>query len=217
MRFRQRGAEPAPVLQLPSFRAEPGTLWGCRGPSGSGKSTLLYALAGLLRPSAGEVAWGGVVISALPEAARDRWRHATVGIVFQDFHLIPELSALENVLLPARFRRPAAGAALRERAAALLRQTGIVSRARRAGLLSRGEQQRVALARALLLRPALILADEPTASLDAETGATVGALLVDAARESGATLFAVSHDPALLARMQQVLTLQAGRPVEAAP
>jgi putative ABC transport system ATP-binding protein len=211
--FRQPGASAVPALHLPFFQAVPGSLWGCRGPSGSGKTTLLHTLAGLLRPTAGTVRWGDTVVSQLAETARDRWRHATVGIVFQDFHLIPELSALENVLLPGRFRRPSIVAPMRERAALLLRQTGIGVHGRRAGLLSRGEQQRVALARALLLQPRLILADEPTASLDAAAGTAVADLLLDAARTSGATLIAVSHDPTLLARLDHVLTLEAGQPV----
>jgi len=212
VRFQQRGAEPVVALHLPFFQADQASSWGIRGASGSGKTTLLHAIAGLTAPSKGEVRWGGTVVSALPEAARDRWRHRTVGIVFQEFHLIPELNALENVLLPSRFRRLLPGEDKRERALELLRRVGIQTPHRRAAVLSRGEQQRVALARALLSRPRLILADEPTASLDEAAGRAVGDLLIETARETGATLIAVSHDPGLLALMAQVLTLEAGRP-----
>ena len=123
---------------------------------------------------------------------------------------MPELSARENVLLPLRFERFGAGA-LRGRAVTLLAEMGIAVPGRRAALMSRGEQQRVAIARAMLRTPAVILADEPTASLDAASGALVAGLLVAAAREAGAALLVVSHDPALLDRVDEVHRLQAGR------
>ena len=159
----------------------------------------------LLRPSQGEVTWQG-------EAPADpvRWRRRIAGFVFQEFCLVPELSALENVLLPLRFERFGAGA-LRGRAVTLLAEMGIAVPGRRAALMSRGEQQRVAIARAMLRTPAVILADEPTASLDAASGALVAGLLVAAAREAGAALLVVSHDPALLDRVDEVHRLQAGR------
>ena len=199
------------ILDLPLLILEPGTAWGCQGPSGAGKTTLLHVLAGLLAPARGTVSWGRTIVSALPEAGRDRWRRGTAGIVFQDFHLVPELSALENVLLPTRFVRWTPGAGARDRALTLLAGMGIASPRQRIASLSRGERQRVALARALLLEPRLILADEPTASLDAESGSAITDLLMAAARETGATLFVVSHDPILLARMDHVLVLRSGR------
>ena len=168
-------------------------------------------LAGLLKPDSGAVLWGETDIAALPEGARDRWRRETVGMVFQDFQLIPELSAVRNVLLPATFNSWTVDRSLRARALTLLREMGIARPDTLAGALSPGEQQRVALARAMLARPRLILADEPTASLDRATAATVTDLLQDTVRRSGATLIAVSHDEALLDRMQHRLVLNAGR------
>ncbi len=199
------------VLQIDAFQAEPGSLWGCAGPSGCGKTTFLHVLAGLLKPDSGAVLWGETDIAALPEGARDRWRRETVGMVFQDFQLIPELSAVRNVLLPATFNSWTVDRSLRARALTLLREMGIARPDTLAGALSPGEQQRVALARAMLARPRLILADEPTASLDRATAATVTDLLQDTVRRSGATLIAVSHDEALLDRMQHRLVLNAGR------
>jgi putative ABC transport system ATP-binding protein len=188
----------------------PRTLLGISGPSGSGKTTLLHVLAGLLTPSSGQVRWGEDDLVMLGEGARDRWRRGHVGLVFQDFHLIPELSARDNVLLPLWFGGWRAGADMIGRATALLTQVGLPDPQRRAAVLSRGEQQRVAIARALLGRPAILLADEPTASLDAETGAVVANLLTQAARETGATLIVVSHDPSLLARMDLVRRMEKG-------
>jgi putative ABC transport system ATP-binding protein len=212
--YRQRGG-PLPggvmrALTIEHLHMPPATLCGISGPSGSGKTTLLHAVGGLLRPTTGEIDWGGDDLATMSEAARDRWRRHNVGFVFQDFHLVPELTALDNVVLTAWFAGWSARAHI-DRAFALLRHVGIAAPHQRAGLLSRGEQQRVAIARALLHRPALIFADEPTASLDAMTGAAVAELLVASAREAGATLLVVSHDTALLARMDVVHRIDKGR------
>lgn len=199
------------ILDVGALDVGPGERCGIAGASGSGKTTLLHLAAGLLAPARGRVAWGDVALDVMTPARRDAWRRTHVGLVFQAFHLVPELSARDNVLLPVWF----AGWSARGRVAeadALLARMGIATPLRRAGALSRGEQQRVAVARALLHRPAAILADEPTASLDAESGAAVADLLLDAARETGATLLVVSHDPALLARMDRVVTLAHGQP-----
>jgi putative ABC transport system ATP-binding protein len=171
---------------------------------------LLHVLAGLLRPTTGTVCWGAQDLTHLPEGARDRWRRTNIGFVFQDFHLVPELTARENVLLPTWFAGWTAGTPLTSRATALLAEVGVPDPDRRAGLLSRGEQQRVAIARALLARPTILLADEPTASLDGETAGLVADLLTRSARDSGATLILISHDPAMLARMQQVRRMEKG-------
>jgi ABC-type lipoprotein export system ATPase subunit len=188
-----------------------GMLAGFAGPSGSGKTSLLHAVAGLLRPRTGRVAWGGVALSELGEGARDAWRRLSVGLVFQDFHLVGELDALANVLLPVRFDHFRLSAALRARASALLDRVGITTPHRIAGLLSRGEQQRVAIARALLRQPRIVLADEPTASLDAAASRDVAELLVDTCRTAAATLVVVSHDAALLSRLDRVHELRGGR------
>jgi putative ABC transport system ATP-binding protein len=199
------------ILEIAQLAIAPGERVGIAGPSGAGKTTLLQVLAGLVAPTTGAVRWGAEDISRLPEAARDRWRRATVGLVFQDFALVPELDALANILLPATFDHWRAPAALRVRAAALLQRVGLPVTHRRVERLSRGEQQRVAVARALLREPALILADEPTASLDAETAGPVADLLIDVARERRASLVVVSHDAGLLERLDWVVRLDGGR------
>jgi len=200
------------ILDLPDLTLAPGECLGVAGPSGAGKTTLIQAVAGLLSLAAGRVWWGTAEVSALPRAARDAWRRRTLGLVFQDFALIPELSARANILVPAGFERWRVPAALADKAQSLAAAAGVGALlGRRAGLLSRGEQQRVALCRALLGDPALLLADEPTASLDADAGRAVAAVLVDGARRRGASLIAVSHDPDLLARMDRVIHLDHGR------
>jgi putative ABC transport system ATP-binding protein len=185
---------------------------GIRGPSGAGKTTLFHCLAGIAVPSIGTVCWDGVDIARLPDRERDRWRRRHLGLIFQDFHLIDGLSALDNVLLPAHFAawRPTAG--LRQRARELLISTGMAASVfdRMAALLSRGERQRVAFARALLFDPVVVMADEPTASLDPDHRAQIGELLLDLARSHGTTLLVISHEQDLLARMDRRLTLRDG-------
>jgi putative ABC transport system ATP-binding protein len=202
---------PRIILDRVSLAVEPGAIVGVTGPSGAGKTTLLHIIAGLLRPDGGAVRWGSAELGTLAEAARDRWRRDNVGLVFQDFQLLAELSVIENILLPIRFDQWRATRAARGRAAMLANRVGLDGRTARAGALSRGEQQRLAIARALMRAPRLILADEPTASLDAENGARVRDLLLDCARESGASLLFVSHDATLLACAQQLYRLTAGR------
>jgi putative ABC transport system ATP-binding protein len=200
---------PFRVLDIPDLTVPAGAHIGLRGPSGCGKTSLLHLMAGLILPSTGSVAWGGTVVSELPVAARDRWRRLTLGFIFQDFHLVPELDVAANITLPATFSHWRIDQTQRDRAAWLASRMGLADPHRKASVLSRGEQQRVAIARALMNRPALILADEPTASLDAEHAMTVGALLVEVAAEAGATLVCVSHDPALLARMETIISIEA--------
>jgi len=199
------------ILDRVSLTIEPGAVVAVTGPSGAGKTTLLHAIAGIVKPDAGTVSWGPLELTALPEAARDRWRRDTVGLVFQDFQLLAELGVLDNVLLPGRFDRWRMPHALIERAAKLTAQVGLDGRKLRASALSRGEQQRLAIARALLRAPQLILADEPTASLDPENGARVADLLIESARDSKASVLVVSHDASLLARADRVCRLDAGK------
>ena len=185
------------------------------GASGSGKSTLLALLAGLDTPTAGRVELDGRDLSALDEDARAELRGRLVGFVFQSFQLLPELTALENVMLPLELAaRPDA-----ERLSAeVLRRVGLGERlGHYPKHLSGGEQQRVALARAFVVRPALLLADEPTGSLDAASGAEVIALLFQMNREYGTTLVLVTHDEALAARCGRSLRLDAGRMAAARP
>ena len=155
--------------------------------------------------------WGETDLARLGEGARDAWRRRNVGFVFQDFHLVPGLSILNNVLVSCYFDGLRPDPAVAERAAALLDAFAVPTARRRVVDLSRGEQQRVAVARALLRRPPVVVADEPTASLDAATGEQVIELLVQGAREVGATLLAVTHDAALIAAVDAVHHLEHGR------
>lgn len=199
------------VLDIPGMDAAPGSLTVLSGASGSGKSSLLYLLSGLARPTTGSVTWGGTELSALGESKRDRWRRQHAGFIFQDFHLIDEMTPLDNVLLPAWFGRVSASP-LRDRAHGLLEDLAVPLERRQVSLLSRGEQQRVAIARSLLADPAVIFADEPTASLDRVAGAQVIAVLTKLAQE-GRTIIAASHDPELRAAATAELVLDHGRMV----
>jgi len=179
------------------------------GPSGSGKSTLLGLIAGLDQPTGGRIEVAGVTITGLDEDALARFRGDHVGYVFQSFHLIPTLTALENVAVPLELAGAADAAA---RAAALLGDVGLAERAHHYPVqLSGGEQQRVAVARALARRPPLLLADEPTGNLDSATGKQIIELLVGANRRLGSTLVLVTHDAALAAHADRVITLHDGR------
>ena len=179
------------------------------GPSGSGKSTLLGLIAGLDRPTSGSISVDGVEITRLDEDGRARFRRDTIGFVFQSFHLIPTLTAVENVAVPLELASHA-GASVR--AAELLDAVGLSDRARHyPAQLSGGEQQRVALARAVALRPRLLLADEPTGNLDTTTGAQIIELLLGLRKEFRATLVFVTHDHALTRHADRVVRLRDGR------
>jgi putative ABC transport system ATP-binding protein len=179
------------------------------GASGAGKSTLLAMLAGLDVPTSGRVLLDNNDLTAMDEDARARLRADRVGFVFQAFHLVPSLTALENVMLPLELagRRDA-----RDAARAMLARVGLGDRTGHyPRQLSGGEQQRVALARASVTRPAVLFADEPTGNLDTTTGASICQLLFDLNRESGTTLLFVTHDTQLAARCGRTLTMSAGR------
>ena len=179
------------------------------GASGSGKSTLLSIIAGLDTPTTGTVRLCGVDLFALDEDARAAVRAERLGFVFQSFQLLANLTALENVMLPLELqgRRDA-----RAQATEMMRRVGLLERlSHYPRVLSGGEQQRVALARAFVVRPAVLLADEPTGSLDFATGATVMELMFDLNREVGTTLVLVTHDRAIAARCDRQLRIEAGR------
>jgi putative ABC transport system ATP-binding protein len=184
------------------------------GASGSGKSTLLGLLAGLDRPSGGEIELLGQRLGALDEDARARLRASRIGFVFQSFQLLPALTALENILLPLEL---AARADARERATHWLARVGLADRGDHTPRqLSGGEQQRVAIARAFATDPEVVFADEPTGNLDADTGARIIDLLFELNASAHTTLILVTHDDALAARCQRRLHLVAGRAHEAA-
>ena len=180
------------------------------GPSGSGKTTLLGLLAGLDEPSAGRVVVDGQDLGRLTEDARAGFRAERIGFVFQSFHLLPTLTALENVMVPLELRGEHAGA--RERARSLLERVGLGDRTDHYPVqLSGGEQQRVAVARAFVHRPRILFADEPTGNLDRETGAGVVRMLEELNREARTTLVLVTHDPELAGRAGRVIRLSDGR------
>ncbi len=179
------------------------------GASGSGKSTLLGLLAGLDTPTAGRVVLDGTDLNTLDEDGRSRWRAHRVGFVFQAFHLLPSLTALENVMLPLELalQRDPAGAAR-----SALDRVGLAQRlGHYPHQLSGGEQQRVAIARAFASRPRMLFADEPTGNLDRKTGAVVGNLLFALREEAGTTLVLVTHEETLADHCEQRLTLEMGR------
>jgi predicted ABC-type transport system involved in lysophospholipase L1 biosynthesis ATPase subunit len=181
-----------------------------RGESGSGKSTLLNLLAGLDRPDAGELFWGGEAAHRLGLGELTARRGRFLGMVFQAYYLIPEIDALANVLMAARLLG-GVGAAQRDRAAALLRRVGLGQRGHHLPAhLSGGERQRVAVARALMNRPQVILADEPTGNLDERTGDEVVSLLLEVCAEEKAALVLVTHNPAHAARTARKYLLHAG-------
>jgi len=205
------GSGPVTILDGVTLAVPAGQFVAVTGPSGSGKSTLLGLIAGLDRPTAGSIAVDGHDLGGLDEDRLARLRRERIGYVFQSFHLIPTLTALENVAVPLELggAPDAVG-----RARSLLAEVGLAERVEHyPAQLSGGEQQRVALARAFANRPALLLADEPTGNLDSATGAQIVDLLVAWNRERGSTLVLVTHDPALARHADRVVELRDGRVV----
>jgi putative ABC transport system ATP-binding protein len=197
------------ILREIDLAVTPGEAVAVVGASGSGKSTLLAILAGLDTPTAGEVHIDGRDLFALDEDQRAELRGRSVGFVFQSFQLLPALTALENVMLPLELSQDAQA---EELSVEMLSRVGLGERLHHYPKhLSGGEQQRVALARAFVVRPKLLFADEPTGSLDAESGAAVIGLLFEMNREYGTTLVLVTHDEQLASRCQRALRLVAGR------
>ncbi|NKK66650.1 ABC transporter ATP-binding protein [Rhizobium leguminosarum] len=200
----------SPALAIGRLSIDAGSRVAITGASGSGKSTFVNIVAGLERTRQGRIRWNGEDIASFSESRRDRFRAANIGLVMQEFHLFPGLSALENVLLPARLAG-AATADVIERAHALLSTVGLSRPDQKIETMSRGEMQRVAIGRALLRKPGVIIADEPTASLDAESGEAVGDLILDLAIAEGSTLIVVSHDQRLASRLDRCITFGSGR------
>ncbi|MSP91483.1 MAG: ABC transporter ATP-binding protein [Myxococcales bacterium] len=198
------------VLRGIDLEIAAGDMVGIVGRSGSGKSTLLHLLGTLDRPSAGSIAYDGRSLDPLDDAALAAFRNRTIGFVFQFHHLLPELTALDNVRMPTRIAREPQVTA-HDRAVALLRRVGLGDRLdHHPGELSGGEQQRVALARALVMQPRVVLADEPTGNLDGRTADDMHTLLEDLNRETGTAFVVVSHNPELARRMRRVLRMTDG-------
>jgi len=205
------GAGPLEVLRGIDLRLEAGAALSVTGPSGAGKSTLLHLMAGLDTPTAGDVRWEGESLAGMSEAARARFRNGTIGVVFQFYHLVPELTALENVMLPGLLGgRPSRS--VRDQALASLHQVGLEPRAgHKPRALSGGEMQRAAVARALVNDPRLLLCDEPTGNLDSANGGAIIDLLMRLHGKRRMGLVIVTHDERLAARAGRTIRLRDGR------
>jgi putative ABC transport system ATP-binding protein len=203
------GAQELSVLRDISFAIDEGSACAIVGPSGSGKTTLIALCAGLERPSGGAVILNGVAMHRAPEDELARVRNQFVGFIFQSFQLLPSLTALENVMVPAEIRGENHA---RSRAAELLAQVGLENRLRHYPIqLSGGEQQRVAIARAFINRPKILFADEPTGNLDGGTGKEIVRLIFDLNATSGTTLMLVTHDRELTEQASRVIGLKGGQ------
>jgi lipoprotein-releasing system ATP-binding protein len=205
------GPEALHVLDGIDLDIQQGEMLAVVGASGVGKSTFLHILGGLDRPTSGSVLFGDVDVFSLDANKLARFRNERVGFVFQFHHLLPEFSALENVMMPALIRRAGRGEAA-EAASGILREVGLGGRLHhRPGELSGGEQQRVAVARALILKPDIVLADEPTGNLDTHTGEAVHDLLLSINKQKGTTFVIVTHNDKLAVRAHRVLRMAEGR------
>lgn len=210
---------PLNILRKVSLTVAPAEVIAIVGPSGSGKTSLLMLLAGLEKATGGTVTVNGAELGGMNEDALARFRRHTLGIVFQSFHLIPSLTALDNVGLALEIAEPDLSMAqIRDKAAAALAAVGLGDRLdHRPTALSGGEQQRVGLARATVANLPLLLADEPTGNLDQKTGAIVVELMFDLARRNNTAVVLITHDPALAARADRVFTMTQGQLTETTP
>ena len=210
-KYYQVGTQRIHVLRDLSLAVEPGEMLAIVGASGVGKSTLLHALGGLDSVDSGTIHIGDYELASMSDAARVEFRNRNVGFVFQFHHLLPEFSALENVEMPMRIAREPLPE-VRGHATALLARVGLAERLpHRPGMLSGGEQQRVAVARALVMKPALLLADEPTGDLDETTADTLHALLREMHAEYGLTSIIATHNPRLAMACDRILRLELGQ------
>ena len=206
------GRQTLPVLRGVDLQIHAGELAVIVGPSGAGKSTLLHLLGGLDQPTAGHVRFDGKDLYAMPEREMSLLRNRAFGFVFQFYHLVPELTALENVMLPARMAKNGGGGQARERAHKLLDQVGLIGRATHLPAeLSGGEQQRVAIARALMNGPRVVFCDEPTGNLDSANGESILNILLHLNREQETTLVVVTHEPAITKVAKRLFSLKDGQ------
>ena len=210
-KFHTPMGEIAASISIPSLQLEQGEALLLDGPSGSGKTTVLHMISGLLSADSGSIYFAGEDVSKLPTAQRDVWRADNVGYIFQRLNLLDELNVLENILLPQCWRKEKNKQDLRQRALVLLEQVGLAQKAACfPGGLSIGEQQRVAVVRALVHKPKLLLADEPTASLDLENGKVVLGLLRQLCRENNVALLLSTHDEAVKATFTHKYNVRGG-------
>lgn len=215
-KFFTRGGEQIDVLQNLNLQVDEGEFLGLMGPSGSGKTTLLNLIAGLDRPSAGQVWIGNHLVSEMSEAELARWRTRHIGFIFQFYHLLPVLTAYENVELPLLLL-PLTSAQRRQQVLTALDLVNLTNRMHhRPGQLSGGQQQRVGIARAIVTDPTLIVADEPTGDLDARSAEEILNLLGELQKSLHKTILLVTHDPRAAQRAERILHLEKGQLVEAA-
>lgn len=198
------------ALRSVSLRFEPGQFYTIIGPSGSGKTTLLHVIAAILKPDTGAMHVGDLTLDDIGETRRDTWRRENCGLIFQDFRLIDELSPISNVLVPSWFTSIRTSPAMRKRAEALLSHFNVPARSGPVASLSRGQQQRIAMARALLLEPSIVLADEPTASVDKVNAELIVREMHHLSR-SGKTVICVSHDERVARSADHVFEIEDGR------
>jgi len=216
-KFFTRGSEQIDVLNNLNLEVPEGEFLGLMGPSGSGKTTLLNLIAGLDKPSEGEVWIGEALVSRMTESELARWRTRSVGFIFQFYHLLPVLTAYENVELPLLLL-PLSGSERRRQVLTALDLVGLSDRLHhRPGQLSGGQQQRVGIARAVVTDPILIVADEPTGDLDARSAEEILNLLVELQKSLQKTIILVTHDPRAARRAQRILHLEKGQLVEGQP
>jgi putative ABC transport system ATP-binding protein len=210
-----RGGERIEVLKHLNLEVPEGEFLGIMGPSGSGKTTLLNLIAGLDKPDSGELRIGGALVSAMSESQLAAWRTRNVGFIFQFYHLLPVLTAYENIELPLLLL-PLGAAQRRQQVMTALDLVGLVDRMHhRPGQLSGGQQQRVGIARAIVTDPTLIVADEPTGDLDARSAEDIMNLLVELQKGLHKTILLVTHDPRAAERAERVVHLEKGKLVEA--
>ncbi|MGD9731585.1 MAG: ABC transporter ATP-binding protein [Desulfamplus sp.] len=210
--YKQADSAALKVIDNTTFAIHKGETVAITGQSGSGKTTLMALLAGLDAPDSGDILLDGTNLNLMNEDKLAKFRAEKIGVIFQQFHLMPHLSAEENISLPLEILK---AGNIEKRTKTALEQVGLENRKTHLpGQLSGGECQRVAIARALVVRPALLLADEPTGNLDTKTGEQVASLLFDIVRDSGMTLVVVTHNIELAGRCHRVLKLDAGRLVE---
>ncbi|WP_243694593.1 ABC transporter ATP-binding protein [Nicoletella semolina] len=200
-----------PILSIPHLRVDSQQHLAILGPSGSGKSTFLNAISGLIQVQPDQIKWGDIDLYQLSATQRDTWRFQHIGMIMQDFYLTTGLTALENVLLPYSFRHWRIQPTVRQRAIDLLATMNFEQFDRPVEYLSRGEMQRVAIARALLCKPEIIIADEPTASLDAENGRIITELLIRLAKQESCTLIVSTHDRYLAEQLSRRIYLKNGQ------
>lgn len=200
----------SPILSIPHFYLQSSQQIALMGPSGCGKSTFLNIICGLLKPSSGNILWKNQDLTMLSTAQCDHWRFQNIGIIMQDFYLTNGLTALDNVLLPSAFRNWHIKASLQQRAKYLLQQLKIHHFDTDVEHLSHGEKQRVAIARALLHQPKIVIADEPTASLDKENSQIISQLLCNISTEENCTLIVATHDLFLASQLKRKIHLENG-------